>query len=248
MYVFKSILYATTCTALLAGSANAADGFDPRQSCFEILSDATPATKIMAASWAFGFLAAKQSDPRPVDFENIDTMLNNLIGVCSQNQTMSLLEVVDKSAKPTADVGGSAANAREMLMQFYAPGADHNALTQALIPSEADIRAVYNEPLASKLVTYIAEQFTADVTFRPKPEHNDLLIVHATTTNLRNGDAVLREFPGGYKEVVQYMNEGIPIVRFKFITSGEELGLAFDGLVFVNDHWAIIPKPWRLLD
>ena len=43
------------------------------------------------------------------------------------------------------------------------------------------------------------------------------------------------------------MKPGIPIVRFKFITKGETLGLAFDGLVYLDGQWKILPKPWRAL-
>ena len=54
-------------------------------------------------------------------------------------------------------------------------------------------------------------------------------------------------FPGGYKRVVQFMKPGIPIVRFKFVKPGDRIGLAFDGLVYVNGRWALMPKPYRAL-
>jgi hypothetical protein len=73
-------------------------------------------------------------------------------------------------------------------------------------------------------------------------------VVRATTAGLLAGDAVLSDFPGGYKDILPYMIGDHPIVRFKFITSGETLGLAFDGLVFVNDRWVLMPKPWRYLE
>ena len=31
------------------------------------------------------------------------------------------------------------------------------------------------------------------------------------------------------------------------VLPGESLGMAFDGLVHVNGHWAWFPKPWRAL-
>jgi len=31
------------------------------------------------------------------------------------------------------------------------------------------------------------------------------------------------------------------------VKQGETIGLAFDGLVYVNGHWVIMPKPWRAL-
>ena len=35
------------------------------------------------------------------------------------------------------------------------------------------------------------------------------------------------------------------LFRFKFVKAGETIGMAFDGLAFVNGHWRIFPKPWR---
>ena len=113
------------------------------------------------------------------------------------------------------------------------------------IPSRA---AVYAEPLASKLVAMYAQTFAPGVQIGPKPDQNALLIYHTTTAALKSGDEMLSKFPGGYNDVLQYFIGNQPIVRFKFVTAGEELGLAFDGLVYVNGHWALMPKPWRALD
>jgi hypothetical protein len=39
----------------------------------------------------------------------------------------------------------------------------------------------------------------------------------------------------------------LKIYRFKFVEPGKDLGMAFDGLIYVNGHWRIFPKPWRAL-
>ena len=43
------------------------------------------------------------------------------------------------------------------------------------------------------------------------------------------------------------MKSGLTVYAFKFVKPGETLGMAFDGLVWVNGHFAIFPKPWRFL-
>ena len=35
--------------------------------------------------------------------------------------------------------------------------------------------------------------------------------------------------------------------RFKFVQPGQSLGLAFDGLVYVNGHFAFFPKLFSVL-
>ena len=47
--------------------------------------------------------------------------------------------------------------------------------------------------------------------------------------------------------MVQFFKRNVPIVRFKFVKQGETTGMAFDGLIYVNDRWVIMPKPWRVL-
>ena len=90
--------------------------------------------------------------------------------------------------------------------------------------------------------------YTPDAVIQPKPEHKQLLTTFTTTGHLKAGDPVLDEFPGGYKDVLDYFVADVPIGRFKFVEPGETLGLAFDGLIFVNNRWVFMPKPWRALE
>jgi hypothetical protein len=122
------------------------------------------------------------------------------------------------------------------------------ALTGALLPKPEDVRAVYSDPLASRMIETYDAGLKPGIKFGPKPEHDDLYMVYTTTAKLVAGDPAMDEFPGGYRKVVQYFKTDVPIVRFKFVRKGETSGLAFDGLVYVNDHWVILPKPWRSLD
>lgn len=220
--------------------------FDPRDPCVKVLGESDTVEQMMVAAWAFGYLAGKQGTVRPVHLENNKAVLQNITKACIERSGASLLELLDNSRKSSG--AGSEAEARSVLMKFYEPGADLAALTWALKPSEADIRAVYADPLASKLVEMYAGMYTPGVAIGPKADHNDLIVVHTTTSQLREGKPVLRDFPGGYKKVVSQLLGDFPIVRFKFVTKGETLGLAFDGLIFVGDRWVLMPKPWRALD
>jgi len=146
------------------------------------------------------------------------------------------------------DTGGSQDAARAFLSQFLQPGADLPEMTWALIASPEDIRAVYKEPLASRMIQVYGEKLTRGIKIGPKPGQSDLLLWRATTDELKSGSEILGYFPGGYKQVLEYMNPGFPVVRFKFVEPGEDLGMAYDGLFWVNDHWAWMPKPWRMLE
>jgi hypothetical protein len=130
------------------------------------------------------------------------------------------------------------AQGKALLIKFLDPAADR----------AADIRAVYAEPLASKLIAGYAQMHQAGAAIGPKPGQTELLYVYATTGQLKTGAPVAGEFPGGYAQVKQYILKDVPIVRFKFVSPGETTGMAYDGLVHVNGRWVFMPKPWRGLE
>lgn len=232
---------------LIAASPLQADGFDPRQPCDEILENADETTLAMVGAWTFGYLASERSDARPVDLENVAIILKNISKTCVDKGPVSLLELMGGSPEASSGKPGSEAQARALLMKFFEPDADLVALTAAILPSAAEVHMVYSEPLASRMIKGYAAGLKPGIKFGPKPEHDDLYMIYATTAQLQNGAAVLGEFPGGYKDVVSYFKIDVPIVRFKFVRRGETSGLAFDGLIYVNEHWVIMPKPWRAL-
>ena len=243
IHFFSSLVLAT------AGAVQAQDvGFDPRQPCGQILRSAGDTQKMLVAAWVFGYSASAQSDVRPVDFENMGTVLRNVFEACARDEQASLLALVDQSASGDRAGPGSEADAVALLNGFLDPGADLIALTAELAPTEDDILSVYGEPLAGKLIAMYAQMFTPGARIGPKPGQTALIVVRDTTGALQRGDAVLRDFPGGYEEVRPYFVADVPIVRFKFVQPGETLGLAFDGLIHVNGRWVLMPKPWRALD
>ncbi len=254
----KSLGYACILTLFLApGQAVSEDinGFDPTRSCTEVLSNTGGTTdQMMIASWVFGYLAAQNDLVRQVDTQKSQIVLGNLIQACTDSGGKTLLELVmanKPSKSPDVEAGpaaGSEAEARALLMKFFEPNADRHALTWALVPSPEDVRAVYAEPLASKMIATYEEHLTRSVAIGPKPGQSNLLTWYATTDALKTGSPMLEEFPGGYRDVVGFFNASHPIVRFKFVEQGETLGMAYDGLIYVGGRWVWMPKPWRSLN
>lgn len=247
----RRITMAALSAASLAGPV-AAQGFDPDQGCFALLSKATTEDQLMMAAWVSGYQDAQNSTVRPVDLPNMTAIMRDLAQTCAGNSQLSLREAAERSfdapAVTSASAGivpGSAEDARARLSQFLQPGADLAALTAALKPSAEEIGLVYREPLATALVAGYEEAYAPGAAFGPKPGQSELLVTTTTTDALIAGDPVLDEFPGGYAQVTGLMAPGFPIVRFKFVEPGATEGMAFDGLIYVNDHWVMMPKPWR---
>ncbi|MCP5086047.1 MAG: hypothetical protein GY952_04485 [Rhodobacteraceae bacterium] len=250
MHRVQAILAATAIVlAEMSGPVTAqGNGFDPREPCGLTLRAASDTDKLLIASWVLGYVAATDQDTRLVDRENMVTLLSNVFKACAQDETRSLVALMQKHDQAGSEVPGSKASAERFLNQFLDSGADLAALTSSLAPTSADISAVYGEPLASRLDAMYAQMYSAGTRIGPKPDQNALSVVRTTTGSLKLGDAVLSEFPGGYAEVLPHIIGDYPIVRFKFLVKGESLGLAFDGLIHVNGRWVLMPKPWRALE
>ncbi len=241
--------------AALAFSVNGAiaqelpKGFDPGAPCGPMLRAAGDLDKLMVAAWALG----AGSPQTPVTLETVRDRLNGLFNDCVADESAPLAalvlpETTGNAQPPQQNAGGSRADAERMLRAFLQPGANLAQLTAALKPGPEDIRAVYGEPLAGKLIETYATMFTPGVQFGPKPDQTDLLIYYTTTGALKGNWPGDGQFPGGYGRVLRHFVGDQPIVRFKFVRPGETIGLAFDGLVFVNNHWVLMPKPWRALE
>lgn len=82
-----------------------------------------------------------------------------------------------------------------------------------------------------------------------EPDQTELRMWKATTDEIRAWTPSVRaNFPGGYKKVKENYQPDLTIYTWDYTEPGAERGLSYDGLVFVNGHWALFPKPWRALD
>jgi hypothetical protein len=154
--------------------------------------------------------------------------------------------------------GGSAAlskypgtedGAKQMLTDLRT-SSDAAGMTKALRPTSADYKAVFTDDFAAK-----AEKGYAELWNDPKsvigadPANTELKLFKATTDDIKAWTHdVEMDFPGGYKKVKDNFKPGLVVYRWKYTKPGETLGMAYDGLIYVNNHWAWFPKPWRLAD
>lgn len=143
---------------------------------------------------------------------------------------------------------GTESGARALLGEFLKANADHVALSGSLQPATEDYLSVFEPEFARKAqATYAPAWSGGQLVIAPKPGQTQLLLFSASTEDLKTwkGNAALH-FPGGYQKVAAKYKDGLTLYAFKFVEPGQTLGMAYDGLVFVNGHWRIFPKPWRI--
>lgn len=141
---------------------------------------------------------------------------------------------------------GTADGAKALLSEFLKSPADRPGLTRALKPTPADYTAVFEGDIATKAATAYEKLWNDPrAVIGASPENTELVMWAAKTDELKSWTGEANKFPGGYKQVAQHFKSGLTMYRWKFVKPGETLGMAYDGLVHVNGHWAWFPKPWR---
>ncbi len=74
------------------------------------------------------------------------------------------------------------------------------------------------------------------------------LRIHLAPAGMLADDNVLsHSFPGGYRAIAPLLQQHCVWAHWKYIKPGHDAGMAYDGLVWLRDHWAWFPKPYRAL-
>jgi hypothetical protein len=142
---------------------------------------------------------------------------------------------------------GTEDGAKALLAEFVKPGADHATLSKTLRPTKADYDAVFTSDLAAKADAAYGPAWDGGMlVVAPKEGQTQVLIFSATSDELTSGTGGAAKFPGGWKEVGAQLKPGVKFYAFKFVEPGKDLGMAYDGLAYVNGNWRIFPKPWRV--
>jgi hypothetical protein len=143
---------------------------------------------------------------------------------------------------------GTEAGATSLLKEFLKPGADHAALSKQLRPTSADYAAVFDADSSAKVAAvYDPAWEGGQMVVAPKAGQTEVKVFSATSDEMKSWSGNAAEFAGGWKDVAAKLKPGLKIYRFKFVEPGKDLGMAFDGLIYVNGNWRIFPKPWRAL-
>lgn len=151
----------------------------------------------------------------------------------------------DLAPAPPAPTKGDFAAARGVLEKFLAPSADAKALTKDFEPTSGDYAAVFG-PDAPKAEAHYSKSWSdSSILIAPRTGQTELILWSASSDDIAMNPAV-KNFPNGYEKA--HLARGLMVYRWKFVEQGQTLGTAFDGLVFVNGHFAFFPAPWRVTE
>ncbi|MCU7922499.1 MAG: immunity 49 family protein [Candidatus Thiodiazotropha sp. (ex Dulcina madagascariensis)] len=81
----------------------------------------------------------------------------------------------------------------------------------------------------------------------PASSYSEIVCDVAPAGMLAERNELSRRFPGGYVAIAEKLNPHRIWVAWQYRRPGEDAGLAYDGLVWIDDHWSWFPKPYRHL-
>jgi hypothetical protein len=128
-------------------------------------------------------------------------------------------------------------------------GRDHDGTIAAgLRPREGDYALAFVPEIAGAARTAYETLWAADPARVASIQPGSRLEVYAAPAGMLSFDNELSShFPGGYGAIAQWLQPQRTWVRWKYVQSGETAGRSYDGLVWLDDHWAWFPKPYRVL-
>ncbi len=126
-------------------------------------------------------------------------------------------------------------------------GTDDAKVLKDLRPSKKDVAAIFNDGSCQEtIMNYIDKMYGAmegDV-INPRAKYTDLIYFSENTSTFINGES--HNFPGGFNgELKSCFKENIDVHLIKYVEPGMTSGFSLNCFIFVNEHWILIPKPYR---
>lgn len=140
------------------------------------------------------------------------------------------------------------AEAWRLLTRFLtADAATALDLTLQLQPRDEDWARVFVGDAAERAKAGYTSLWSAPVSPLPKDGQVNLIVSAALAAELQLRTPRTASFPGAYADIAYRLQPERPWIAWKYTKPGESHGMAWDGLVWIEDHWAWFPKPWRVL-
>jgi len=135
------------------------------------------------------------------------------------------------------------------VLQSIASDGEGGAVRE-LLPRESDYGVAFTGEAAAAARDYYGEWWPRQLAegVAPSVDADWRIEAHLAPAGLLGSDNVLsRPFPGGYRKIAPWLNPHRVWVCWHYRPPGRGAGVGMNGLVWLDDHWAWFPKPYRLV-
>lgn len=116
---------------------------------------------------------------------------------------------------------------------------------KTLKPTRQDLQLLFDEPLVDFAEQGINQLYAGNNLYITLPQDAELQVVACPAGLLRWANMLSNKFPGGYRDLAGWMTPNRIWLCWKVETP--TTSMAYDGLVWLDDHWCWLPKIFRSL-
>lgn len=174
----------------------------------------------------------------------------SLVGEPARAQRALLQAATAAQAGVTDTMAAIQALTQALTPILTAAGAGDAEALRALLPRPGDAARAFLPDVAPRVQAAMDRWLASDDPPRIQagPGRGALTVHPATVEALAARHPLASPFPGAYVTLAQeHLTPGRTWVCWVFHAPGETAGVRYDGLVWLDDHWAWFPKPWRAL-
>ncbi|MGE5155112.1 MAG: Imm49 family immunity protein [Bdellovibrio bacteriovorus] len=126
---------------------------------------------------------------------------------------------------------------------------DSGETIRSLMPREGDYALAFTGEAVAAARRFFADWWQQQGEKPAGIDPSARIDVHLCPAGLLGDDnALSRPFPSGYRQIADWLDPHRIWVAWRYVAPGASGGIAMNGLVWLDDHFAWFPKPWRLRD
>jgi hypothetical protein len=120
-------------------------------------------------------------------------------------------------------------------------------IVERLRPRPEDYASVFEAAIVDTARTAYESIWKQVITVECSSAETETRVAVSPAGMLRGDNDLSNAFPGGYRGIAQWLKPRHVWASWKYVEPGKTSGMAYDGLVWCDDHWAWFPKPYRVL-
>ena len=272
--LISNIGVAVTALVFVTGNSYAASpqrhSFDPQMSCGQIFR----AHVEQGMFWAFGYQAAMRAATTEaaagqvhmpeITPETYSQALGEIRRLClSAPETGFATLISQLYGVPSVPVPGMPASGGDQVQAtalsieqiqqalnnvFARENVDIVATLRSMRPAYEDISAVFPEEMAKNLMEKYVQVFGSDLDDVGLPSSAPTFSAEFATTLGLKDSALYENLDGSYAGILDLFLSDVPFAQVQMTFPEDEEPIDIDGFYYVNNHWVVMPRPWRGLN
>lgn len=135
-----------------------------------------------------------------------------------------------------------------LLARFADPSTDRAALVAELMPRSGDFAKAFRADIAPQVEQAFAALMQSGLPeIDPQPGQTQVSVHACPAGFLGQKNPLSAPFPSEYASLAPYLIRKRVWLVWHYTQPGATDGITYNGLVFLDDHWAWFPKPYQVI-